>query len=546
MRRSVPVPCASCLFTLLLCYFWVDCYAKSDQNPQVENYRKVKTYLSKTTPYKSVLISEGRFVNVYNPELLPYIKEKLTPERLRDLDKLIRPHLEINLTSKGFAQAAERVAEGKSDDTNYNAIWVRDSGWIFFSMLERSQTDPRQKEKARRLILALWDYYAKEHQIKRLETVIADPRLATQGTMNVPHIRFDGNSKNLDDVFVGGKPQNWNHRQNDAHGLFLMGVAEAWSNRLVTETDLTPARLKVLSLFPAYFKRIDFSQFEDAGAWEEINKVNTSSIAFVVKAFELWSDLLRVEPMLRLKIENAAEKSKVEWNAKLLSRLVSDGYSTIRRQLKMGGESPDYAPNDLRFRRADAALFNLILPRPLDRLSQNEKRLVVTIIEKLERPFGVLRYERDSYQSGNYWVQEPGASKGSAPELTGDASSDALFTARLANLMPDSEAQWFFDSKLAMIRTHLAEHEKDPVLKEQDIFFAQIHLKRALGQVTGNFGKGLITADGKPVADWKVPESINTVKIDKVFYYLPSPITPLNWAKASLSMAMDRIKPFIK
>ncbi len=549
MRQISPTAVVSRLLILLLCCLCLDGYATSSpaKSQQEENYRKVQTYLSKATPYKTEITAEGRFVHVFNPELAPYIKEKLTPERFQALDKMIRPHLTINLTSKGFAQAAERVAEGESDETNYNAIWVRDSGWIFFSMLERGHVDPGEKEKARRLILALWDYYATDHQINRLKSVIANPMLAYHGTMNVPHIRFDGNSPTLDDVHVDGKPQNWNHRQNDAHGIFLMAVAEAWNHKLIGAPDLTPARLKVVSLFPAYFDKIDFSRFEDAGAWEEISKVNTSSVAFVVRAMELWEGLLKADTGLQEKIAWIARENKVEWSGRLLTRLISEGYCTIRRQLAMGGESPDYSPVDLRFRRADAALFNLILPSPLQQLSQNEKRQVITIIERLERPFGVIRYARDSYQSGNFWIEVPGATKNEdAPELTGDASSEEHFTARLANFLPDTEAQWFFDSKLAMIRAHMAWHESDPIMKQQDMFFAQVHLKRALGQVTGDYGKGLIAADGSSVASWKVPESINTVKIGDALFYLPSPITPLNWAKASLSMALDRVKPFIK
>ncbi|WP_067518929.1 glycoside hydrolase family 15 protein [Endozoicomonas ascidiicola] len=550
MRYSPSIAIRSILFILVFGFLSIESHATSspETKQQVENYRKVQTYLSKHPPYQSVLAAEGRFINVFNPELLPYIKAPLNAKRFRKLEKLILPHLTINLTSKGFAQAAERVAEGEKDDTNYNAIWVRDSGWIFFSMLERGQVNAQEKEKARRLILALWDYYATDRQLKRMKAVIDNPKLANQGTMNVLHIRFDGNSPSLDDVYVNGKPQNWNHRQNDAHGIFLMAVAEGWSKGLIKKADLTPSRLKVLSLFPAYFNAIDFATFEDAGAWEEISKVNTSSVAFVVRAMELWGSVLKANADLQNSIEQAAKKEKVKWSNKLLNQLVDKGYATIKRQLTMGGESPDYPPTDLRFRRADAALFNLILPTPLARLSQNEKRQVVTILERLERPFGIIRYARDSYQSGNFWIKAPGASKHKdAPALTGDASSETLFLARLANLIPDTEAQWFFDSKLAMIRAHLAEGEKDKLLQLQDVFFAQVHLKRALGQVTGSYGKaGLIAADGNSVADWKVPESINSVKIGDELHYLPSPITPLNWAKASLSMALGRVEFLLK
>ena len=63
------------------------------------------------------------------------------------------------------------------------------------------------------------------------------------------------------------------------------------------------------------------------------------------------------------------------------------------------------------------------------------------------------------------------------------------------------------------------------------------HLKRAVGQITG---KKQITADGKVVKEMLVPESINTVVIDGKHYYIASPITPLNWAKAGLRIAIEK------
>jgi hypothetical protein len=81
----------------------------------------------------------------------------------------------------------------------------------------------------------------------------------------------------------------------------------------------------------------------------------------------------------------------------------------------------------------------------------------------------------------------------------------------------------------------------DPSQKRQDIHLATIHLKRALGQITGSFERGrLVAADGTKVDDFLSPESINTVVIDEKTYLLPSPIVPLNWAKASLGMALNR------
>ena len=108
-------------------------------------------------------------------------------------------------------------------------------------------------------------------------------------------------------------------------------------------------------------------------------------------------------------------------------------------------------------------------------------------------------------------------------------------------MIPQSEAQWFFDSLLVLARLHLASVTGDPVQKQQDIHFAAIHLKRAIGQLTGSFGDlPALAADGTSVASLLAPESINTVVVEGTPALLPSPIVPLNWAKAALNMALNR------
>jgi hypothetical protein len=214
--------------------------------------------------------------------------------------------------------------------------------------------------------------------------------------------------------------------------------------------------------------------------------------------------------------------------------MIEDGLATVKYQLKLGGESPDYKPDDMRYRRADAALSVLIEPSPVEGLSEDEMRHALLIVETLKRPMGVLRYCNDSYQSGNYWIEKPAAGDKDKPALTGDTSSENAFLWRLSKLIPNTEAEWFFDSLLAMDRLYLARITRDPKLREGDLHMAAIHIKRSLGQITGSAP----AADGKEVREWQSPESINTVVIDGHKYYLPSPITPLNWAKAGLDMAL--------
>lgn len=329
------------------------------------------------------------------------------------------------------------------------------------------------------------------------------------------------------DVYENGKPQIWNHRQNDAHGLFLLAMADAHKNNLITFKNSSFNHRKVLKLFPQYFLRIKYHQFAGAGAWEEIDKINTSSISMVVKAFENWSD----------------QKNKfgvLGWGNTEVERIINFGYLTINKQLRLGGESPQGSPYNPSFRQADAALFNLFLPMPLKRLTDDQKMHALSIIEKLIRPYGVIRYENDSYQAGNYWIKDKASSE---PELTGDASSNDLFLARFKSLIPNSEAQWFFDSKISMIYSGLYLESKSPKFKKLAKYKAIYHFKRALGQITGSMTNSrILAADGKKVRDFQVPESINTVQFNNEKYYVPSPITPLNWAKASLTMSLIELE----
>lgn len=502
----------------------------SSKNSSKESKKDLGSYLKSHKIYEPTLSSEGEYVMVFNPKIVPFVKNKLTKVELTKLKALIAPALKIELSANNFTQAAERFLDETKDETNYDAVWVRDSAWIYFALIKNDE-----KVKAYKLITALWDYYATDDQWERFINIIKNPEQANESKMAVPHIRFNGNDPDYKDVYINGKPQEWNHRQNDAHGLFLLALADAISEEIIQQKDFTSERKRILSLFPSYFDKINFSQFKGAGAWEEIDKVNTSSIAMVVKSLESWRKLLQT---------NADVKANVSWSSSQLSSLIRDGYRTIEKQLFLGGESPNGSPYDMSFRKEDAALFNLFLPVPLEKLSREQKRYGLAILEKLVRPFGVIRYKNDSYQGGNYWIK-PKDNK--APELTGDASSNDSFLTRFKNLIPHTEAQWFFDSKLALIHIQNYQSTLDPVLKDQSKFLAMLHFKRALGQLTGKFdAKEILAADGKPVRDLQVPESINTVILNGKHYYLPSPITPLNWAKASLQLALLELEGILE
>lgn len=454
---------------------------------------------------RMVLSPEGRWVAVFHPAVERWVRGPLDGKAiLREL----APHLRIELNPRGLVQAATREP---GDTTNYDAVWVRDAVWAYYALA----ADPERARDARRLLLALWDYYASARQVARFRSVIRDPSKRLD-RMAMPHIRFDGRSVDLAEV--------WNHRQIDAHGLFFTALGEAFASGRLIRSDLTAARAVPLALYPLFLERVDFTNYEDAGAWEELPRRNTSSIALATRSLEVWRALTVRPP--------ADGEAAAAWGR--LDAQIARGLARVRRQLALGGESPDYDPVDPHYRRADAALLALVQPSPLAGLTEAELRHAVLIVTTLVRPHGVLRYENDSYQGGNFWIKPPASDAG----LTGDTSSLAAFLKRLAQLEPGTEAQWFFDSWLALAYLHLAKVTKDPRLAQADRTEALVHVRRALGQLAG---PNAIAADGKPVRALEPPESINTLVKGGVRSYAPSPITPLNWARATLSMALRKL-----
>lgn len=508
----------------------------SDRTAKAQAKKAVEQYVANHKPYNMVLSPEGEFVAVFNAQVEPWVKTPLNTAAAKVIQTALVPHLSVGLNPKGFAPAATRTEEGEKDDTSYDAIWVRDNVWVYYAL----KANPLREADAKKMLLAMWDYYATAPQEMRFDQIIANPALA-QDAMNLPHIRFDGASEDLCDVYENGKPEVWAHGQIDAHGLFFSALGEAFQEEFLSGAELTTQRMAVLLKYPLFLDKINFSEFEDAGAWEEISRKNSSSIGLATRSLQVWKALLYgasspARELLRAALANAPKAIKESWSEKALSQAVAAGLNTVRKQLQLGGESPDYSTEDVHYRRADAALLHLLTPSPLEGLTVAEKRQIMLYVETLKRPFGVLRYVNDSYQGGNYWIRLPA---GNGPALTGDTSTREAFRWRLSQLEANTEAQWFFDSLIALAWLHIAEAGGDAVMKSKDIHLAKIHIKRALGQLTGS---DQIAADGKPVREWMATESINTVVIDGQSHYLASPITPLNWAKAGLDMALGKLQ----
>ncbi len=102
-------------------------------------------------------------------------------------------------------------------ETHYDAVWLRDSLWGYMALV----SDQGNSVAAKKVLLTLWDYMLRPTRLSGCRTSLATPNdwMEFPGQMNVVHIRFDSNSPVMADVQEEGKPQLWNHKQNDALGL---------------------------------------------------------------------------------------------------------------------------------------------------------------------------------------------------------------------------------------------------------------------------------------------------------------------------------------
>lgn len=491
------------------------------------------THLHETALSEQVRIDKGDAaysVVVHHPAVAKKLQGSYDAAQLEHLKQWLDSSLRIQVSDKGVVQAAERVAEGEKDPTNYDAVWVRDSLWAYLGLSATSDT----QEDAQRVLENLWDYFASAKQRERVKKVSARPKLllGADGAMQAPHIRFHGKSKKFEDVQVDGKSQTWNHKQNDALGLLL-----DLTLRAVLETEAFPKkswtsnRLDAVARLPRYFKAVKFYEMEDAGSWEELERTNSSSIGLVVSGLERLSSLAKEKSPEKRAFYVALKKHGL-LDAKAIDALIEQGYERLFKQLNAGGESPLYPAASAQHRKSDAALLNLIYPARLSRMTTQKKEQVLALVRPLVGDIGIQRYAGDSYQSGNFWFP---LQKETMAQKTDDTSSAGSFAARGKQFLEGTEAQWFFDSWMSLALAVVYAETKAPEHRREQIRF----LNRALGQLTGENRLG---ADGRPVPALALPESYNTIVDKGDRFYVPSPITPLNWAKASLRLAIETLK----
>jgi hypothetical protein len=459
-------------------------------------------------------------VNFHNETLSKLVRAQYTASNLDKIIKLTKQSREVKSLSSINGEVVPADAHDIADvtfDTHYDSIWTRDSCWNYLALKVQDEAT------AQKVLATEIDYLASQRQ--RIEDIIRNPRTISEDS--AIHIRFDAKRKDFGDVLENGTVQPWNHKQNDALGFLLDIATDAWRED-ANEFDET--QLETIALAFAYLVATKFWRQEDAGAWEEAIRRNTSSIALCTSAFENLRRLMISNRELKKSFRGRCVKLGISeiLSDKNLSQVIKNGYAVIRKQIKDGGESPSYNKHNTKYRTADAALLSVIFPAKLPRLAVKYKVDVLKIVSELVREHGIIRYQGDTYQAGNFWFND----------IHTDSDPEQL-ARRLGMFQKGTEAEWFFDSWYSICALAIYRQTRD----DKFLYLATKHLNRALGQYTG---ENDYKANGHPVAPLQLPESYNYLLLEDEKFAAASPMTPLNWAKAAQTLMFDKWQKFLE
>jgi len=374
--------------------------------------------------------------------------------------------------------------QSQAEYTGYSHVWVRDNIYVAYAHYAAGQV-----EIAKQNLETLLAYFKKYRW--RFENIINGVANPADG-MQRPHIRFDG--MGLKEV-----EEQWAHAQNDALGYFLWFYCKLVNENVI---NLSFDKLEVLCLFPLYFQGIQYWQDEDNGHWEEVRKIEASSIGTVLAGLREFRQLLQ---------SRAEGEDTIPFGLTLqqLEELITRGTTALTEIL------PAECLQIQQKRDCDGALLFLIYPL---RVVGDEMAAVIinNVRETLQGEIGIRRYEGDSFWCADY------KQKFKENERTVDFSQNMEVRDRALN--SGEEAQWcIFDPIMSIIFGKRYQRYKNLRDREQQIHY----LNRSLCQ---------LTPENSPFGAYKCPE---------LYYlengrYVPNDSTPLLWTQANLWLALHQ------
>lgn len=225
---------------------------------------------------------------------------------------------------------------------DYSYVWIRD---IVYTVLPFINEPSDRYVNAYHALFDMFKTYEWKIDIHRKKKPIY--------LFEYIHSRYSTDLKEM--------PVEWGHAQNDAIGAFLWGVGEGY--RLGQKVIRDKKDIEIVQKLVDYLECLQYWKAKDNGMWEENMEVHASSIGACVAGLNAVKILVNVKEDLIKKGENA-----------------------LRNLL----------PRESETKESDLALLSLVFPyRVVDR--DTAIKIVETVSSKLERTYGVIRYENDQY-----------------------------------------------------------------------------------------------------------------------------------------------------
>ncbi|WP_099364395.1 glycoside hydrolase family 15 protein [Fredinandcohnia onubensis] len=225
---------------------------------------------------------------------------------------------------------------------DYSYVWIRD---IVYTVLPFINEPSERYAKAYHALLDMFKSYEWKIDIHRKKKPIY--------LFEYIHSRYSTDLKEM--------PVEWGHAQNDAIGAFLWGVGEGY--RLGQKVIRDKKDIEIIQKLVDYLECLQYWQAKDNGMWEENMEVHASSLGACVAGLNAVKILVNVK-----------------------EDLIKKGEEALRNLLPRESETKD----------TDLALLSLVFPyRVVDR--DTAIKIVETVSSKLERKYGVIRYENDQY-----------------------------------------------------------------------------------------------------------------------------------------------------
>ena len=367
------------------------------------------------------LIGDTDILVIHNSKLLDLLKYRYSLCDIHKISKFLNEQgtLDFPTLENGLFSAAT-VGE-QFQYTGYRNVWVRDNIHIAYAHYIHGQVD-----KAKKNVRTLAEYF--QTQTPRFEKIIKHEASKNE-PMNRPHIRFNG--ENLNEL-----DEHWAHAQNDALGYFLWMFCKMSQNG---ELNPTNEEMKLLALFPKYFNAVRFWEDEDNGHWEEVGKIEASSIGIATAGLR----------ELKILFNNATLHKKSIYQGEAVSldficNLIDNGMKSLKEILPCEciSESRKKPGEASTKREYDAALLFLIFPTGVVDNAMADI-ILHQVINNLQGEYGIRRYLKDSFWSPNYKEKLPDVAR------TADFSNDMSQRDSMINL--GEEAQWcIFDPVISI------------------------------------------------------------------------------------------------